>query len=103
LAQLRPPSHLFPVFTSRPDIAYALPPKRTRSKKARVEHPNLPTVALSPKEIERRKVRAALLANVPTIIEARTPSRLPEVDHEKAAQAADRLWQEMVRRVNARD
>jgi hypothetical protein len=80
------------MLTTHPNIIYALPPKRTRRKKGRVEHPNLPTVihALSPKEIERKQRAAALAAKIARLVEARTPSPLDEIDHHKARESADR-------------
>jgi hypothetical protein len=34
-------------------------------------------------------------------VDARKPSPLDDVDHEKAGEAADRLWKEIVQAVNA--
>jgi hypothetical protein len=84
-------------------IVYALPPKRSSKKKARVEHPNMPTVvqALTPLHIERKQRAAALAAARQSIVDARKPSPFDEIDHEKAGEAADRLWREMVEAVNA--
>jgi hypothetical protein len=91
------------MLTKHPHIVYALPPKRSSEKRARVEHPNLPTVvqALTPLHIERKQRAAALAATRQRIIDNRKPSPLDEVDHEKAGEAADRLWQEIIQAVNA--
>ena len=87
----------------RPDIVYAQLPRRS-SEKTRVEHPNMPTTvqALSPQHIERKQRAAALEAKMARLVDARKPSPLDEVDQEKAGEAADRLWQEIVQAVNAR-
>jgi hypothetical protein len=90
--------------TMRRDIVYAQPPKRTHRKKARVEHPDLPTTvqALSPQQIERKQRAAAQAAKVQQrFVDTRKPSPLDEIDHGKAGEAADRLWQEIVQAVNA--
>jgi hypothetical protein len=91
------------MFTSRPDIAYALPPKRSGKKQARVEHPKLPTTvhALPPKEIERKRRAAALEAKMARVVDTRKPSPLDGIDPVKAGAAADRLWQELVRAENS--
>jgi hypothetical protein len=84
-------------------IVYALPPKRSSKKRERVEHPNMPTVvqALTPLHIERKQRAAALAAARQSIVDARKPSPFDEIDHDKAGEAADRLWQELVQAVNA--
>jgi hypothetical protein len=75
--------------TNRPNIVYGLPPKRTRRKKVRVEHPNLPTTvhALPPK--------------MQRLVDARKPSPLDDIEPDKAREAADRLWQTIVQEVNS--
>jgi hypothetical protein len=64
---------------------------------------SLPPVvqALTPLHIERKQRAAALAAKTARVVDARTPSPLDEVDHEKAGEAADRLWQEIIQAVNA--
>jgi len=57
--------------------------------------------ALSPKEIERKQGAAALLAQVPLLIDDRKPSPVDLIDPKKAREAADRLWKEIVRLENA--
>jgi hypothetical protein len=52
--------------------------------------------ALSPKEIERKQRAAALEAKMSRVVDARKPSPLDAVDPDKAREAADRLWQEIV-------
>jgi hypothetical protein len=87
----------------RPDIVYALPPKRSSKKRERVEHPNMPVTvqALSPQHIERKQRAAALEAKTSRLVDTRKPSPLDDVDPEEAHAAADRLWKEMVQAVNA--
>jgi hypothetical protein len=91
------------MLTKHPHIIYALPPKRISKKRERVEHPNMPVTvqALSPQHIERKQRAAALAAKVSRLVGARKPSPFDEIDHEKAGEAADRLWQEIVQAVNA--
>src|SRR6516225_6054641 len=85
----------------RPDIVYAQLPRRS-SEKTRVEHPSMPTVvqALSPQHIERKQRAAALEAKMARLVDARKPSPLDDVDHDKAGEAADRLWKDLVQAVN---
>jgi hypothetical protein len=56
--------------------------------------------ALPPNEIERKQRAAALAAKMPRLVDARKPSPLDAIDPDKAREAADRLWQEIVREVN---
>jgi hypothetical protein len=88
---------------NRPDIVYAQPPRRNSKKRERVEHPNMPTVvqALSPQHIERKQRAAALEAKMARLVDTRKPSPLDDVDHEKAGEAADRLWKDLVQAVNS--
>ena len=84
------------MLTKRPDIVIALPPRRTR-----------------------RKAKAAAIAKASVIVEARNPrkikpkpapatrivgSSMPDRDEQqRRGEAADRLFQEIVRAVNAPD
>jgi hypothetical protein len=70
------------MLTEHTRIVYALPPKRSSKKKARVEHPNLPTVT---------QARALSMPR---------SSPLDAVDPVKAGEAVDRLWQTLVREPN---
>jgi hypothetical protein len=63
------------------------------------KHPHI-VIALPPKRVSRRKKAAALHADMPRIVDNRKPSPLDEIDHDKAGEAADRLWQDLVRSVN---
>ncbi len=62
------------------------------------KHPNI-VIALPPKRSHRKRAKAAPILTS-RIVDHSKPSPLDEVDHEAAGAAADRLWQELVRRVN---
>ena len=90
------------MFTSRPVIAYALPPKppdtkgpRRAPEPARRDSTRCHQNRSSASKPPPRCVRACRASSIP-----RTPSPLAEVDRNKAAEAADGLWQEIVQRVN---
>ena len=96
------------MLTKHPNIVIALPPKRAaRRKKAAALHADMPRIVDAPKPNPRkhrsdRPTGGAQAAPILTsrIVDHSKPSPLDEVDHEAAGAAADRFWQELVRRVN---
>jgi hypothetical protein len=67
------------------------------------KHPNI-VIALPPKRSARRKKAAALHADMPRIVEAKKTLpkyKAAQVDPVKAGEAFDRLWQGLIREVNA--
>jgi hypothetical protein len=75
------------MLTKHPNIVYTLPPKRSSKKRARVEHPNMPTVvqAFTPHHIEHKQRAAALAAKTARVVDARKPSPLDDVDQRRLA------------------
>jgi hypothetical protein len=91
------------MLTKHPHIVYAMPLKRTaRRKKAAALPADTPRIVDATRKPTRYKAAQPAPVVTQRIVEAkRKPSPLDDVDHEKAGDAADRLWQEMVRAVNA--
>jgi hypothetical protein len=85
------------VLTKRPDIVYAVAPKCTRRHKAKPA--DMPKVAVivearDPRWIKHKQALAT------RIVDNRAPDT-PDDEHHERGEAADRLWQKMVRAVNA--
>ena len=88
------------MLTKHPNIVIALPPKRAaRRKRAAALHANLPRVVDAQKPRPRKQAKAAPILTS-RIVDHSQPGPLDEVDPVKAGEAADRLWQEIVRGVN---
>jgi hypothetical protein len=67
------------------------------------KHPNI-VIALPPKRSARRKKATVLHADTPRIVEAKKTLpqyKAAQVDPVKAGEAFDRLWQGLIREVNA--
>ena len=63
------------------------------------KHPNI-VIALPPKRSHRKRAKAAPILTSRIVDHSKPLPPFDEVDHEAAGAAADRLWQELVRRVN---
>jgi hypothetical protein len=82
------------MLTKRLDIVYALPPKRTRRKKAAPADMKVP-VMVEARDSRRIKRKPALATR---IVDHSTPD-MPDDKHHQRGEAADRLWQTMVENV----
>jgi hypothetical protein len=89
------------MLTKHPHIVHALPPKRTaRRKKATALPADTPRIVDATSKPPQYKAAQPAPVLTQRIVDNRKPSPLDEVDHEKASDAADRLWQEIVQAVN---
>ena len=83
------------MLTGKPNIVYALPPKRIRRPKAKPAAVSKAPVIVEARDPRRIKREPALTRSV---VDHR-PSDIPDDEHHARGDAADRLWREMKLRV----